>query len=371
MSTDKISLDPADFDKLFEAEQAALKGDKKPLREAHKEIDAKFGDTPQPEAAEEALPDATGEAQGETQEAGGTQVAEGAQGATEGGTGASATNGATDDWLASLDPAIKANVEKLLQEKQAAEQARDQYIKSNEGRVAAEQRKARQLEQQLQQERQRQQQVTQVAAKPKLTATEQATENEFIKMMKEGDPELGKYLESVEQRNAELAQRLEQFNQQFEQQKKESEDRHLLSQVDIVRSQVTNVDEIWGSKEYNDYIEKVAPRAIWEAAQSPTAEGALAAIRAYGEWASWMNEQAQQTTAGAAPPANPAAQEQAQKTLAERNRKVAAQPVASNTTARPSAAAGDPLLEVMSDPKKHERFFEQQFNEELKKLGRA
>lgn len=360
----KTSLDASEFDRIYEAEQAALKGNKAPLREAHKEIDAKFGDAPRPE---DDTSDATGDAQAATDTTTEGAVAPEGEIAAEGVVDASSDGTTqTEDWLASLDPNIKANVEKLLQEKQAAEQARDQYIKSNEGRIAAEQRKARQLEQQLQQERQRK-----AVEPPKapLTAAEQATENEFIKMMKEGDPELGKYLESIEQRNTQLAQRLEQFNQQFEQQRKESEDRHLLSQVDIVRSQVTNVDEIWESKEYNEYINKVAPRAIWEAAQSPTAEGALAAIRAYGEWAHWMNEQAQQTTVGASTPTDPAAQAQAQKTLAERNRKVQAQPVASNTTARPSAVPTDNLLEIISDPKKHAQFVEREYQAELKKMG--
>ncbi len=363
MSTDKISLDAAEFDKLFKEEQASLRGNKKPVEDvvepAPAETDTASTDT---DTASEATGEATAAAEGETAT---TTAGEGTEAATDDST--QAGNAATQNWLDSLDPVIRANVEQLIRDNQAKEH----QIRSNNGRLAAEQRKAREAEQRLAALSNKTPAST---TQHQQTPAQKAEEDERLKQLKEVDPTLYEILKEEREERLRLQQELMASKTAFEDSRKSQEEHHFNIEMSRLESLVPNYREIWESDAYRQYMDELAPRAIQRAASTPTAEGAAQAIYAYGKWAEEQNRLAgftsTTTTASTTQTAvDPAAIAQAQKTQAERNRKVQAQPVASNTTARPSAVPGDALAEVLSDPKKHAQFFEQEFEKERKRIG--
>lgn len=350
---DRITAD--DFDRLFEAEEKALSGDKKDLRDVTKEIEGKFTNPVAQEAPaavvetpkEPEAPVAGGEAETNTE--------------------------ATNTWLESLDPAIRANVEKLMQEKAAAEQAKEQYIKSNDGRIAAEQRKARQLEAELQKARAAQAAVA--APKTPAIEAEDDDDKELFEALKESDPALYKILKRDRDAREAAVAKLHALESTFEVQQKTLEERQINTEMDRLGSIVSNYQEIWDSDAYQWYMDNEAPRSVQRAAATPTAEGAAQAIFAYGQWMQARQEAAQPSQPTTTTPPtnvpNPAAVEQAQRVQQERERKISAQPVASTTTARPSASPTDSFADIASDPKKLQEFHNQVFEQELKRLGVA
>lgn len=361
--SDLISQD--DFDRLYEAELKASRGDTKERDKVTKEIEAAFKPTPAPlgRPKEEGAAGVAGQeeiaVQSDTGASGGGSEGDVTPAKTE-------QEQATDDWLNSItDPAIKANVEKLLQEQQKFEQ----YRKSNEGRLAAEQRNARLAREEVQR-LQRQQQVQpkqETPAKPADVVKKQQEDAELLKMLEEADPAMAKIIQRRLDEAQEIQKRLDALDSRFEQATQTQQQRQVETELQRLEAQVPNYQEIWDSDAYRHFIEEVAPPPIIRAHNSPTAESAAQAIFAYGKWIeAQMNQQSGATKTDAV--TNPAASAQAQKIQEDRARRASTTPVAPSGTSRPSALPADPLADILADPKKAEKMFEEQYNAHLKKV---
>lgn len=373
-------LNDDEFDKLFESAQKREREGKgaREYREAVKEIDNRFAPNEAEDTTQTADTGSTDDTAQETSVEAGTAV-EGEQHQQDTSTtGATTTEGtgAKDEanaWLDSLDPSIRQHVDRLLEEKAKAENEKQQYIRSNEGRLAAEQRKARDYQRQLEQIRQQ----PQTAATRKEEQQVTKAENERLKALKEADPFLGEYLEQIENEKQALADKIKGLETTFETTKKDQEERFVMSQVDIVRSQVQNVEEIWESDYFRQFIEDYAPAWVLRENNNPTAESALKVLRAYGDWANHVNSQLEQqgnggttsatTQTAAVPAANNA---QAQKIQQERERKASAAPVQKSSVTRPSPNTPSDSLDGVSvnDPEQFDKWVRAQTEAARKRL---
>lgn len=360
-----------EFDKLFETAQKQEREGKgvREYREAVKEIDNKFAPL---DASADSEVDTTARADVDTTT--GTAVDTSAETQTQEAEGEGHKD-ETTAWLDSLDPSIRSHAERLLEEKAKAEQDKQQYIRSNEGRLAAEQRKARDLQRQLEQVRAQPHQPQDAREQEKQAVR---AENERLKALKEADPFLGEYLEQIENEKIALAEEVKGLRTTFETTQKSQEDRFLLTQVDMVRSQVPNVEEVWESDYFKQFIEDYAPAWVLRENSNPTAESALKVLRAYGDWAAHVNSQVEQqgngatttsvtTTTAAVPAANNA---QAQKIQQERERKASVTPVQKSTVTRPTPNTPSDSLDGVSvnDPEQLDKWVRAQTEAARKRL---
>lgn len=288
----------------------------------------------------------------------------------------------TDDWLGSLDPKIRSNVEQLLQQNQQLIHQR----KSDAGRVAAFQSRYEELRKKaVQQEELLKRLQSSSTAQPQGQRTA-APVTKPISI--EDDPDLKAIAETDEQlaramlkREALLRSELEemrstlnQFQSEFVPLKQTQEDLHTQRELQRLEQMVPNAVEIFRYKDpetgvnyWEDWVQR-QPRAIREAAESLNADEVAPILRLHimemQQYFGFNN----QPVAQPQQPTQQVDQSKVQAVQQERERKLQAQPVGS-ASIKPPQNAQPSFEQIMSSPELLEKYQRKIYEEELKKKG--
>lgn len=382
-------LSQSDFDKLFEAEAKRLAGDETAHKALAKEFESRV---PEEEVKEEVVADeATTVVETATQTETETSTETEAS-ATDGGSTQTQEQQDAVDWLASLDPGVKAHVEKVLAEKQALEHK----IKSDEGRVAAYQRHYDTARQELEAVRKAAQPNPQSKPPQKDAAAQgqQQTQRVIppeIQAILDTDEQLGKALlktyEEAERTNRALREEIDSLKQTTINPLAERQQAiYLQQELDLLEREMPGAREVLAHDIWDDF-KSVATPAVRSLAESTNRYEVATALQEYAAWIqradvqAWAakkygaaTQQQQQQTATtqqpqqqARPVTDPQQVAQAEKVKAAAERKTQATPVASNTVGRPAAKKLS-FDEIMADPKLYSEWFAKQFEEETNKV---
>ena len=148
---------------------------------------------------------------------------------------------ATDDWLNSLTPEVRARVEQQLIEAQKAKEYHEQYVRSNQGRLQAYQRQAEEAKRRAQElEAKLKSEPSTPAQAPagqtaRLAKIEELSQK--IERVKKSDPELADLLETTRDalvaQEQLMAQQLQQFQPQSSNPKLEAIERQLEEEREL------------------------------------------------------------------------------------------------------------------------------------------
>jgi hypothetical protein len=381
------------FDAIFKAEsKAAFGGDDSDAKKVAREI---FAPDPKPTASatpvvtptEEEAPlvtePATDLAASVTDD-GSTPNPEEVPAATE------PTHEEATAWLAALDPAVKAQVDKLLAEKQQLEHK----LKSDEGRVAAYQRHYDTARRDAEELRKRvaNPQVSQPPAnKPAATATTPSQPNvpKKIQEVMEADPVLGQILldEHLEAQRTQAALKAEidsLRNETLAPLKDRLEEMTLRQELDLLEGELPGAKQILSHDIWQEF-KKYAPPALRYLAESSNRFEVATALHEYNTWINrpevqqWAAQRYgapdnnaatnSQTTASATTAQQPDPQKVAQalKVKQEAERKAASQPVGTTQVGRPATAKPN-LDQILADPVLAKKFHDDQFEIELARV---
>jgi hypothetical protein len=383
LSLETPQLTPQEFSRLFEEEEARVRGVEPPKVE------------PEPQEVVEEEPVVTEAATTEATTT--TETEPGADttaSATDGGS--TPNNEANDEWLAALDPNIKGQVEKILAEKKALEHK----MKSDEGRVAAYQRHYDQQRREAEALRQQlggkapvtsKPPATTPAATPAVTSTQSNVPPEIQAIFDAGDETLARALlknhQDAERTQAALQSKIEELERGVINPLQERYTRlHLERELDILETEMPGAKEVLAHDIWDDFKHYAPPylRALAESADRDEVKTALQEyslwiqrpeVQAFAAQKYGAPQQSTQATASHQPatqsqtarPADPQAVAKAQKVRAEAERKTAASPVASNAVGRPSTKKLS-IEEILADPKLTAEHFNKTFEEELDKV---
>jgi hypothetical protein len=281
-----------------------------------------------------------------------------------------------EDWLASLAPEVKGQVEKLMQ---SHNQLEHQY-KSVNGRVAAYQRRYDELQKKA---------VQQEELLKKLQATAQPQGNPAaseknpsvsldddpdLKQIAETDEQLARVIRRREQMLNEKISKLENMvtesinplKQGFEQQQVNSELNRLVQRIPNA-IEIFNYRSPEGVNVWDDWVNS-QPKGVQTLALSDNADDVARALELYGQdMYRIYGSQQKEEPASQKPVAD---SEKAAKVQQERERKLQAQPVGS-ASVRPPQRTEPTLEEIMADPEKLEKYQHKIYLEELKRRGIA
>lgn len=300
----------------------------------------------------------------------------------QGGTEAPPVEAATVDpnkWLENLDEGVRANVLKLLEDKQRVEHA----YNSEQGRIRAAQDALRRADQARREAESYKKELDTIKAKlstaqpqPTAAASQSVDNDADLQALKETDEQLYRLFVKERQQHLQEIQALKgELNtvrgsiQPLEEYKQEA---HLASELDRLTSVVPNAVEILRHPAWDEWKSTV-PDQIRSLADSDKHQDVLYAMQLYGQWASQFSQPtetpasvvaakpAQQSTT-----ANPAAQS----FVNERNRKLAASPVGSHTI-KPPTHARPSDVDVLNNQELLVAEQERIFKEEMKRMGLA
>jgi hypothetical protein len=382
------------FDAIFKAEsKAAFGGDDSDAKKVAREI---FAPDPKPAAsatpvvthAEEEAPRVTEPATdlaASVTDDGSTPNTEEVPAVTE------PTHEEATAWLASLDPAVKAQVEKILEEKKNLEHR----IKSDDGRVRqyqahykTQREKAEELEKRLQHINQSTQPP---ANKPAATATSTSQPNvpKKIQEVMEADPVLGQILldEHLEAQRTQIALRQEieaLRNEALAPLQDRMEKMTMRQELELLERELPGASEVLAHDIWQEF-RKVAPPALRYLCDSNNRHEVATALHEYNTWINrpevqqWAAQRYgapdnnvatnSQTTASATTAQQPDPQKvaQAQKVKQEAERKAASQPVGTTQVGRPATAKPN-LDQILADPALRQKFHDDQFEIELARV---
>ena len=280
------------------------------------------------------------------------------------------------------DPKLKGHIEKILKDKQALEHR----IKADDGRVAAyqgryheSQKRIKELESKIQQLSSSRQAApptgSQSAKSPgNSTVDDDLANHPDFKAIAETDEQLARFILEQRQKDREERARLEAQIQELRGEvtplKQTQQESFVNSEVEKLKSYVSNADEIINSPAWDEFLD-VAPPGIKSLANSSYADDVVIAIQAYGSWAQSTFGAPQQQQEEA--PSEQGAQqtdERVQRAQQSRDRKLSAKPVGS--TATPPTTQRKPTLEeIANDPVLYEKAFQENLQKELKAMGLA
>jgi hypothetical protein len=277
----------------------------------------------------------------------------------------------TDNWLESLDPKVRENVEKLLEEKQKLEH---QY-KSREGREAAYQRRyEEQRKLAVQQEELIKKLKTSSTALPQ--GQSPAAPKQQTPLTIDDDPDLKQIAETDEQlartmlrREQQLRQELDQLRNMVDERLAPIQQRYEEVQTNVemekLLQKVPNAEEVFRSREWDKWVSLKSER-VQALALSDKADDALEALRLYAaDMQAWYGNTQQPTQ-----PVQPAQVDpRAGKVQQERERKLQAQPVGS-AAVRPPQKANPTMEEILADPELLEKHQEMLYKKELERMGK-
>jgi len=277
----------------------------------------------------------------------------------------------TQNWLDSLSPEVKGNIEKLLQQNQQLEH---QY-KSVNGRLAAYQRRYEDAQKEA------------VKYKQQLTAPPQgqtaaASKNPPNLSKIEDDPDLKQLAETDEQlarvilkqrqetalREDELRKKIESLESKFNPMEKQFTRQAQYSELEKLKSYVPNAEEIFRHPAWDEW-RNAQPLGVQALADSDYADDVARAIELYGQDMRRLygEPSVRQGTQHHSTSVDPRAEE----VRKERERKLQAQPVGSPASVRPPQRSEPTLEEIASNPELLEKFQAKIMQDELKKMGRA
>lgn len=267
------------------------------------------------------------------------------------------------NWLDSLAPEVRKNAEELLENYKRLEHR----LKSEDGRVAAYQRRYHELQQQAARQQEELQALKSAKPQEQPAAQKQTPAvDDDLKAIMEVDEQLGRTImrerEERERLRAELDRRLSEIDSKVTPVQSAYEDMEVQREMTRLTSYVPNAVEILRSPYYKEFVD-TSPPAIRQLAESSRADEVYAAIRLYGDWASEYNAgQPQQTQP------NPEFDDKARKVQQERERKLQSQPVGS-AAIKPPAKTEPTIEEIYNDPKLLEQYQNRIMQDELKKIG--
>lgn len=366
------ALNTGDTEKIKAAESAldgALKGNKPP--------------DPEPEpVAEDTSPESSQEQSDEGSQGSDAQQAtqEGEDNKDVAPSAEKETKSDTQNWLDSLDEGVRSEVEKLLKHTQQLEQR----IRSDDGRVAAFQRRYEEVRKKAVQQEEQLKKL-QSTAQPHGNKPGAAPKNPTLSL--EDDPDLKEIAESDEQLArlirkrdqshldtiSELRKEIDGLKHQFDPFRERYENDHLASEETRLLQMIPNAREIFsfednGVNMWKEWMEHQPP-VIRAAAESDNAEEVAWALskhitdmrRYYGF------DQEQPTQEEQKPSVDPS---KARSVQQERERKLQAQPVGS-ASAPPPQKTKPTMQEIVSNPKLLEQEQLRIFNETMKSLGQT
>lgn len=271
----------------------------------------------------------------------------------------------TQNWLDSLDPAIRGNIEQLIQQNQQLEH---QY-KSVNGRLAAYQRRYEDAQKEAVKYKQQltaPPQGQSAAASKNSPSLNKIEEDPDLKLLADTDEHLARVIlkreealrQEIESMKNVLNENLSPLRQQFQYQQQQSE-LQKLKQI------VPNVEEIFRHSAWQEWVDAQSP-AVRALAESDYAEEAARAIELYGmDMRRIYGEPTRQQ------PVRNNPDPRVEDVRKERERKLQAQPVGSPASVRPPQRSEPTLEEIMANPDLLEKFQAKIMQDELKKMGRA
>ena len=376
---------------------ARLSGDDEKIKAASDAIDAALSGNPPPEVIPEPAP-ASDNTETVVTEAGSTagedtsaeqiqQQAGSQEDASNTTDGVPAPTNNVTTWLESLDPEVRKNVEQLMNENQNLHHR----IKSDDGRVAAFQRRyndlqklAVQQKEQLQRlqsnSSQSQPQVPAANLKPQASSIE---DDPDLQQIAETDPVLA---QTILKREQMIRSQIDQLNQRLEAQSQEikpfKDQQHDMSvQSELGRLQqiipesidIFKGDPATGVNYWEEWVANQPP-GVQALANSYYAEEVAQALRLHiadmRHYFGFDQQQPQQAASNPASQPKAVDQNRAQLVQQERERKLSAAPVGS-TQVRPPQRTEPTYDELMNNPELLEKFQQAQYEKELKKLGLA
>jgi hypothetical protein len=272
----------------------------------------------------------------------------------------------TQNWLDSLDPAIRGNIEQLIQQNQQLEH---QY-KSVNGRLAAYQRRYEDAQKEAVKYKQQltaPPQGQSAAASKNSPSLNKIEEDPDLKQLAETDEQLARVIlkreealrQEIESMKNALNENLSPLRQQFQHQQQQYE-LQKLTQI------VPNAIEIFQHRAWQEWVD-AQPPAVQALANSDYAEDAARAIELYGmDMRRIYGEPTRQTQQPARTNPDPRVED----VRKERERKLQAQPVGSPASARPPQRSTPTLEEIMANPDLLEKEQHRIYQETLKKSGR-
>jgi hypothetical protein len=399
-SLETPKLSNADFDAIFKAEQKKLtSGDDSEAKRIGEAFFTGTGEIKPPAVEEKTeetqqvaeTTDTTTTSDGSTTTT--SEAATDSAASTTDGTSTSTTEGestaaTTDDWLSSLDPKIKGEVEKLLAEKANLEHR----IKSDQGRVANYQRHYETTRRERDElKKQLIQPQSKAAAPTQMTNKKTDEVPAHIKAVMDFDEVSGKALleefRAREEREIALRNELETLkNEALNPLHKELQDLRIERELTKLEQERPGAIEVFNHPIWEDF-KRAAPPWLRALAESDDRSEVITALDEYANWIQhpqvkdWAEKaygaphQQQQQQASAATTTStqtttqatvdPAKAAQAQKVKQEQERKASAQPVNSGAVGRPLANAKPNLDQILTDPKLKADFFAERFEIEL------
>lgn len=292
---------------------------------------------------------------------------------TEGEPAPNQETSATEDWLTSLDPKIRERVVQELEQKQKLEHR----IKSDEGRIAAFQRR---YEEQRKLAVQREELIKKLQSSTALPQGQSpaAPKQQSPSLTIDDDPDLKQIAETDEQLARTMLRREQLLRQELDQLRNMVEDRitplqqryeevQINTEMDKLLGVVPNAIEVFNSREWDEWVSLKSER-VKALALSDKADDALEALRLYAaDMQQWYGNTQQ--------PSQPAPQQPAQvdpragKVQQERERKLQAQPVGS-AAVRPPQKANPTMEEILADPELLEKHQQDLYRKELERMGK-
>lgn len=276
---------------------------------------------------------------------------------------------ATQNWLDSLDPAIKANIEQLIQHNQQLEH---QY-KSVNGRLAAYQRRYEDAQKEAVKYKQQLTAPPQGHTAPAASKNPQSLSIEDdpdLKQLAETDEQLARVIlkqrQEVAQREEELRKKIEQLESKFNPLEQRFVQQAQVTELQKLEQRVPNVREIFNHPAWEEWV-NAQPRGVQSLANSDYAEDVERALELYGQDMRRIYGEPSKPTTKPHAPVDPRAGAVQQ----ERERKLQAQPVGSPASVRPPQRTEPTLEEIMANPDLLEKFQAKIMQDELKKMGRA
>lgn len=278
----------------------------------------------------------------------------------------------TEDWLASLDPKIRERVIQELEQKQKLEHR----IKSDEGRIAAFQRR---YEEQRKLAVQQEEFIKKLQSSTALPQGQSpaAPKQQSPSLTIDDDPDLKQIAETDEQLARTMLRREQQLRQELDQLRNMVDERlsplqqrfeevQTNAELDKLLQRVPNAIEVFNSREWDEWVSLKSER-VKALALSDKADDALEALRLYAaDMQAWYgNPQQPAQQQQPAPQVDP----RAGKVQQERERKLQAQPVGS-AAVRPPQKAEPTLEEIMADPELLAKEQEKLYKKELERMGK-
>lgn len=329
----------------------------------------------------EEVPETTSEGGSEEAEAGekGGETKDEAQGVTDDPTSApeqetTAEGVLSEELLKTLDPKVKVQIEKILDEKKKLEE-----LKLRQGnQVAAYQRryhdnltKTQKLEQELARVKSQKPTGSQSAIPAKKAEQEVDAD---LKALMETDEQLARIImrqrEEQAERIAALESRLEQVHGEVTPVRQRQQEVEALQEVEKLRTYVSNAEEIVNHPAWAEFVD-LAPPGVQALANSDRAEDVYSAMQLYASWVQssyGQPEQQHQSPAPQGKTVDPDKAKQAQQVQQARERKLQSQPVGSSS-APPITQKKPSLEQIMANPELYQKEFDKQFEAELKKMG--